>query len=160
MSDRERHEQPEPPHAALEKIGADGTGPLSGSLFQMVVAQVAGLKGVEALQGFRIVESNELRDVYRIGRSAPHGCPSSSRRVTTPASHLIRKARMQHKDLVLGRCERFLGSSNAGRYWFPGSASNERRSCGCSRRLQERTRMCIDERMPSSQVLSGRLSGA
>jgi hypothetical protein len=53
---------------AVEVKASEGTAPVSGTLFQLIVAEVVGLKGPQALNRFPIVDSDELRDIYRIVR--------------------------------------------------------------------------------------------
>jgi hypothetical protein len=52
--------------AAVEAKASEGAAPVSGTLFQMIVSEVVSLKGPQALKRFPIVDSNELRDIYRI----------------------------------------------------------------------------------------------
>jgi hypothetical protein len=51
---------------AIALLAGRGDVPVSGSLFQLVVSAVVDLNGVDALQKYVIVDSDELRDIYRI----------------------------------------------------------------------------------------------
>jgi ppGpp synthetase/RelA/SpoT-type nucleotidyltranferase len=40
--------------------------PVSGSLFQLTIAELVGRKGIASIEGHRVVDSAELHDIYRI----------------------------------------------------------------------------------------------
>jgi hypothetical protein len=51
---------------AVERRAAERDAPVSGTLFQLIVSEVAAAKGSDALRRFPIVASSELSDIYRI----------------------------------------------------------------------------------------------
>jgi ppGpp synthetase/RelA/SpoT-type nucleotidyltranferase len=50
----------------VTQTAAKGEVPISGTLFQLIIAEVVQLKGAQALSDFPIIDSGELHDIYRI----------------------------------------------------------------------------------------------